>query len=181
MERGVSAVHVRRGDIYKAVVIDVDLNARIRDDLVDGLSSRPDDRTDLVRINLQGNNPRRVRRQFFSRFRQLIQHFFHNVHSALICLSQRVLQHFLGKAVNLDVHLNGSNAFGGSRHLKVHVSQEVFHSLNIGKDCHLAASVFLYPFNQSHGDTCYRRGNRNARVHQSQAASAYGGLGSGTV
>ena len=83
--------------------------------------------------------------------------------------------------MHLDIHLNCSNANLCTSYLKVHIAQEVFHPLNIGQNRHLAGSVFLYSFNQAHGNTCNWSLDWNPCIHQCQTGTASGTHGSGTV
>ena len=51
---------VGRGDVNRAVVLDVDLDAGLLDDAADHLAARSDQVADLIGRNLQGVDARRV-------------------------------------------------------------------------------------------------------------------------
>ena len=90
-----------------------------------------------------------------------------------ISLLECILQDLLRKSVHLDIHLDSSYTLRSSCNLEVHVSQEVFHSLDIRKDSHLAASILFYSLDKTHSDACYRSLDRNTCIHQCQTAAAY--------
>ena len=60
-------VAVVRVDVHGAVVLDVDLRAGLGDDAFDGLAAGADDEADLLRIDLDGLDARRVFAQFLAR------------------------------------------------------------------------------------------------------------------
>ena len=163
------------GDQSQIVFVNVDLDIAFVHDFVDGLSSRSDDDADLIRIDGHGDAARRILGQLRSRLRDFFLHNFHDVHSAFTGLSQRLLHDFSGEAVNLDIHLHGSDAHFRSGYLEVHIAHEIFHSLNVAEDCHLAGSVLFHAFNQSHGNARNGSADGNAGIHQCQTGSACGG------
>ena len=56
-----------RVDVHCAIVFDVDLAAGLFDQLLDVLSTRPDQSADLLRVDLERLNPRGVLAQFLAR------------------------------------------------------------------------------------------------------------------
>ena len=75
------------------------------------------------------------------------------------------------RAVHLDIYLNRGDALLGAGNLKVHIAVEVLHALNIGKSGLLAAVG-----DEAAGNTCNRRGDRHARVHQREGRAAHRAL-----
>src|SRR3546814_12938924 len=59
-ERGSRGRRVLRGDLYSAIVLDVDLGAGLLDDLADHLAAGADHFTDLVLRHRDGGDARRV-------------------------------------------------------------------------------------------------------------------------
>ena len=78
--------------------------------------------------------------------------------------------------MNLQVHLNGGDAFLRAGNFEVHVAEEVFKALNID---HGHEAVALG--HKTAGDAGNRRFNRHACRHQRQGRTANRALGSGTV
>lgn len=83
---------------------------------------------------------------------------------------------FGGKTVDLDVHLNGADAFGGTGDLEVHVAQGVFIAQDVGEHDELVA--FL---DQAHGHTGHRGADGDTGIHEGEAAAAHGSHGRGAV
>ena len=91
-------------------------------------------------------------------------------------LLQRFAHDLPGDAADLDVHLQGGDAFAGSGDLEVHVAVVVFRSGNVGQD-----GVVIAFLDQAHGDTGDRCLQRNARVHQRKTCAADRGHRRGAV
>ena len=52
------ALHIRRCDINQTSIVDIDLDTGFCDDAIDSLASRSDDSTDVIRIDMHGDDPR---------------------------------------------------------------------------------------------------------------------------
>ena len=76
------------------------------------------------------------------------------------CLLQRHFHNLLVDAFDLDVHLQSSDTRRGTRYLKVHITQVILITQDIGKNRKLIA--FLH---QTHCDTCDRSLQRHACRH----------------
>ena len=63
-----------RVDVHRAVVLNINFGAGLRDDALDGLAAGPDERADLLRINFDRLDPRRVFRQLRPRFVERAAH-----------------------------------------------------------------------------------------------------------
>ena len=133
----------------------------------DGGAAFADHVTDLLWIDLHGEQLRREVRDFGFGFAHGGLHFFQNVHSRFFGLGQSDLHNFFGNALDLDVHLQRRNTVGGTSHFKVHVAQMIFVTQDVGQ--HREAVGF---FDQAHGDTCHLGFHRNACVHHGQATAA---------
>ena len=126
-----------------------------------------DDVTDLLWVDLHGEQLRREVRHFGFGFAHRSLHFFQNVHACFFGLGQSHLHDFFGNALDLDVHLQSGNTVGGTGYFEVHVTQVVFITQDVGQ--HREAVGF---FDQTHGDTRHVGFHRNACVHHGQAATA---------
>ena len=76
--------------------------------------------------------------------------------------------------MDLNVHLQGSNAMLGARHFEVHIAQVVLKALDIAQNC--IAQSFAADRSvghQAHGNARDRRFDRHTRIHQGQGAAAY--------
>ena len=169
---------VRRRDIHAAVVVDVDLHARLVDDLVDHLSARSNNLADLIRVDGKADDLRRVSAQVLARLRQHLEHLAEDEQAAVQRLRQRLTQNRLVNALDLDIHLDGGDAVHRARNLEIHVAEEVLQTLDIGQHGHLVAVRIL---NQTHGHARNRRLDRHTRIHQRQRRAADGGLRRGAV
>ena len=130
---------------------------------------------------MNGVDARRGVAQLFAGRGDFCEHGLQNEVAASLGLLQRTAENLGGQALGLVVHLKCGDAFLGARDLEVHVAQEVFHTLDVGQDRHLARTVFFHTFDETHSDTSYRSLDRNTCIHQCQAASAYGRLRRRTV
>src|SRR5579859_6386967 len=96
-------------------------------------------------------------------FAGLFQSFAHSVHA---------------EAVYLYIHLYAANALTGTRDLKIHIAEMIFVTQDIGEDG-------IFPIgrarNKPHRYSAYVLRERNAGIHQSQAACANRSHGGGTV
>ncbi len=71
---GLAGLHVGRGDVDGAVVLDVDLDAELLAETLDGLAALADDEADLVGVDLDREDARRVLRQLGARLGQHGEH-----------------------------------------------------------------------------------------------------------
>ena len=65
--------------------------------------------------------------------------------------------------MNLDIHLDSSDTLMSTSYFKVHITKEVFQSLDI---CQYNVIIVCIPGNQTTGNTCYGALNRYASCHQ---------------
>lgn len=72
------------------------------------------------------------------------------MHTAHASLFQRLGQHLVRKAIDLDIHLGSRDTVLGTRHLEVHVAQVVLIAQDVGKHRPTTGSGIR---NQTHGDT----------------------------
>src|SRR5262249_6274726 len=121
------------GHEHPAIVLDVDLRAGRLGDAADGLAAGPDQRADLLGVDLQRDDPRRERRQLLTRLRNSGIHLVQNVQPALARLGERLAHDLVGDPGGLDIHLQASDPLRGAGDLEVHVAQVILDALDIGQ------------------------------------------------
>ena len=94
-------------------------------------------------------------------------HLAEDVQPCVTCLVEGFAHDFLRDALDLDIHLQRGNAIICSGHLEVHVAEVIFITKDIGKNGEIVA--FL---DQSHGNACHRRLDRDTGIHQREAGAA---------
>jgi hypothetical protein len=119
-------------------------------------------------IDLERHHPRCVLRYLGARVRQRLLHQMQNVHPAFACLRQRNRHDLLGDALDLDVHLQRSDAAIGAGDLEIHVTEMILIAEDVGQ--HREARAV---FDKAHGNAGDVRLGRYAGVHQRQARAAY--------
>src|SRR5690606_12829299 len=174
--RGFAGVAINGGDLDGAVILDLDHRAGF---VLDGAHDRTalaDDVTDLVDLDLHGDDARRPVGHFLARLADDLVHLFKDVQPCFMRLRQRIL-HDLGRdAGDLDVHLQGGDAAARTRNLEVHVAEVILVAHDVGE--HGVTVAFLH---QTHGDTRHRLLARHAGIHQRQRGAADGSHRAGTV
>src|SRR6202044_310355 len=98
---------VARGDLHRAVVLDVDLGAGLFHDLADHLAAGADHFADLVGRNLDLLDARRVLAKFFAGMTDGFAHLAQDMQAAFTRLIERDLHDLFRDACDLDVHLEG--------------------------------------------------------------------------
>jgi len=147
-----------------SVIGNINLNAGAGDNLIDCLSALSNHITNLLGIDLYGNNLRSKLTDLSSGSCNAGSHdFIHDILSCFLGLGNRFLYDRSGQAVNLNIHLDCGNTVMGTCHLKVHIAKEVFQSLDIGKHDIIIIGIAGY---QTAGDTCNLLLNGNACSHQ---------------
>ena len=79
---------VGRRDEDRAVVLDLDGDARLRRDAADGLAAGADDLADLVRLDVQRVDARREQRHLRARGRERLRHLAEDEEAAVLGLAQ---------------------------------------------------------------------------------------------
>src|SRR5262249_40918810 len=166
--RGPGGVVVR--DVHRAVVLDVDLGAGRLLDALDGLAARADQQADLLRVDLQGQEPRRELADLLARLAEAGQHRPQDLAAGLAGLLQRRLDDRLVDAVDLEVELDAGDAQAGAGDLEVHVAEVVLVAHDVGQQREAVAVL-----DQADGDARDRVDDGHAGVHQRQRAAAGAG------
>src|SRR5215213_6598139 len=154
-------------DADHAVVVDVDLRVELLRQRADRLAALADDRTDLLGVDLDRGDPRRVGRQLRARLRDGFLHLGEDRHPRVLGLLERPAQDLERDARDLDVHLERVDALGGTGDLEVHVAEMVLHARDVGEH-----HVVLTLLDETHRHSGHRRLDRHAGVHQRQRRAA---------
>ena len=176
VHQGVALGARRRVHAHLARVVDVDLRLVLLLERADRLAALADQQADLVRVDLDRRDPRRVVRHLLARRVDDLGHLAEDEQPGLAGLGQRVAQDLERDARDLDVHLEGGDALLGAGDLEVHVAEVVLDAGDVGEH-----DVVVALLDQAHGDAGHRRLDRHAGVHQRQGRAADGGHRRGAV
>src|SRR5207247_2049950 len=123
-----------RIDVNRAVVLNVDLAAGLFDDAFDVLAARADEGTDLLRVNLHGDDARGVLAQFFAGLSDGFGHFAQDKqtgHASLFpCFGHDVVR----QSAQFEIQLKAGDAASGAGDLAVHVTERVFPADDVGEE-----------------------------------------------
>src|SRR5579862_1229647 len=158
---------VGRVDKDRPVLLDVDLDVVLRLEAADRLAALADDETDLLRVDLDRRDARRVRGQLAAGLRDDLEHLVEDGLARPLRLLERVPHDLLRDARDLDVHLQGGDPGAGAGDLEVHVAEVVLRPLDVGQD-----DVVVALLHETHRDTRDRRLERHAGVHERQRRAA---------
>ena len=155
-----------------AVLFNVNLNIALSTNLLDNLTAGTDNFTDFIYRNYSRKQFWSVLRQFLPRLRNSLQHhFIQNVITCLMSFIECFLDHFRCQTADFQIHLNSSDTLFGTGYLKVHITEEIFQSLNIH---HSHPAVTLS--NQTAGNTGNRCLDRYTGIHQRKCGTTDGTL-----
>ena len=175
----VHALLLAAADGDAAVIVDVDLDACALDDLVDGLAALADNITDLLGIDLHEVDLGSVLVDCGTGLGNGVVHnAVHDEHSGFTAACDGACDDVLCQAVDLDVHLDGSDAVLCAGHLEVHVAEEVFETLDVGEEDEIIVGLAC---DQTAADACDGLLDRDACSHKGHAGRAGGSHGCGTV
>src|SRR5699024_845104 len=106
-----SLVKVNSGNKYISVFFDVDLDFTFSGDLLDNLSARTDDLTNLINRNFCCKHFRSPLVYSRTRFRNSLKHYIvKNMKSCLMSFSKSLLDDIRSKTINLDIYLNSGDS-----------------------------------------------------------------------
>lgn len=80
--------------------------------------------------------------------------------------------------VDLDIHLDRCDSFVGAGHLEIHITEEIFQSLNICQDKIIVVCISRH---KSRRNSCHSRFDRYTRRHQRHTGCTHTGLRRGAV
>src|SRR5438094_3411235 len=165
--RRLAALGGDAGDRHGAVVLDLDGGAGLLLNAADHDTALADDVADLVRVDLDLDDARRVGRELGARSLDRLLHDSQDLQPGLARLVERHLHDALVDRLDLQVHLQRRDAARGASHLEAPVAEVVLVAQDVGQ--HREAVAFL---DQAHCDPRHVRLDRNAGIHQRQAAAA---------
>ena len=170
-ERLLHGLRLLGGHEYRAVVLDVDVDARGRGNRVDHLAAGADQRPYFFRVDFQRGDPWGVARKLGPRRGQCARQHFQDFHSGLPRLRERGGEHGNVEPVDLHVHLNCGDSFRGACGLEVHVAVVILGPLEISEDQVVLRSGFLILCSphESHCDPGHRSRQRHARVEERES------------
>ncbi|MNV58202.1 hypothetical protein D3C71_1505620 [compost metagenome] len=157
-------------------MFDVDFHAGFFNNFIDNLTTSTDNITDFVRIDVDNNDFWSIFGQIRSWRRDRFIHFVQDEQTAFFSLLKCILKNVAVDTGNLNVHLNSCNTFCCTSYLEVHISEMIFHTLNIRQD-----GDMLSVFDQTHCYSGYWCFDWHTSVHHSQNAGTDTCLGSRTV
>ena len=171
-----AAFSVYGSDVYETRIVNVDFGTRFFRNLFNHLAARPDDIANLVGMYLHGNNTRCIGGQFLTRCIEDRQHLIHNMKASFMSLFQSRIKNFTAEAFDFNIHLNSRNALCRTGYLEVHITQSIFHALNIRQN----RKVVILRY-KSHSYARNGSLNGNARIHKCQRTAANATHRAGTV
>src|SRR5450759_268859 len=155
-------------DLDRAVVLDVDLGAGFLLDLADHGATLADDVADLLGVDLDGDDARRVVAHLRAAGRDDRVHLVEDCHPRGVGLLQTLANDRFADALDLDVHLECRYALAGAGHLEVHVAEGILFAENVGQDNE--ATVRLT--DETHRRATNGGFDRHARIHEGEAGTA---------
>src|ERR1700733_9445558 len=164
----VAALAVGRVDEHHALVVDVDLGLELLLQRADRLPALADEQPDLLRVDLDRRDARRVLRQLRAWGVDDLVHLAQDERPGRLRLRERVTHDVEGDAGDLDVHLERGDAVIRAGHLEVHVAEMVLDAGDVGED-----DVVVTLLDQPHCDAGHGSGERYAGVHQAERRTAH--------
>src|SRR5688572_23714721 len=155
------------GDAHRPVVLDLDARVRLTLDRADHLAAGADDLADLVRMDLDRVDARRVLVQLAARPVDDLAHRVEDEDASLTRLREGLAHDLERDALHLDVHLQRGDPVLRAADLEVHVAVVVLEALDVGED-----RVLPLLHDEAHRDAPDHLGERDARVHQRQRRAA---------
>src|SRR5437660_839549 len=149
------------------IVLDIDLGTGLLGDLADHGAALADDVADLVGVDEDRRDARRVVAHLGARTWQHRKHLVEDEESRLACLLERLGHDLVRQALDLDVHLQRGDPLARPGHLEVHVPEHVLDALDVGHHRKLA-----FARHQTHRDARDGGLDRHAGVHQGQRRTA---------
>ena len=168
------------GDEDKSVLLDVDFDATFCGNFLDRFAAFADDVTDVFWIDTECRDHWCVFRHLFSWSCDSFFHFFEDGETCFLGFFERFAENLDGETFYFDIHLECCDAGVGSCDFEIHVSGEIFDSLDVGED-RVAFRNVAFTGEETHGDTCDRFFDFNSGVHECECGSADGSHRTRTV
>ena len=162
-----------REHLHRAIVLDVDLATRLIDDALDILSARPDEQTDLLRVDPDDRDPRSVLGDVRPGSGQRLRHLGEDRQTGLAGRFDRLGHDRQRDAAQLQIELEAGDALVGARQLAVHVAECVFPADDVGEQAVTADLVIRTVLGaDTDRDAGHRAGQRNTGIHERQGGAA---------
>ena len=118
----------------ESVISNINLNTALINDCVDCLTTLSNYFTNLSWVNRCLDNLRCILTNSLSRLSNSRLHTcIHNEKSCFSCSSDSLFNYWSCKTMNLNIHLDSCDTFCCTCYLEIHISEEIFKSLNISK------------------------------------------------
>src|SRR5437899_1900753 len=160
-------------DVDGAVILDVDFATGLFDEPFDILAAGPDDSPNLLRVDLERDNARRILAQFLARRGQGLGHFFENMQAGHARFLDGFGHDSVGQTAQLEIELETGNPALGPGDLAIHVTKAVFPADDVSEQLVAADRVSIIVFGAyPDADAANRAEQRDPGVHQGQGAAA---------
>ena len=121
------------GDRNDAGVFNVDFSAGVFLQLPNRFAAGADDQADLLGIDLNLDQTRRVRRDFLARPLDGAKHGPQNLQPCLVGLVESLADDLLGDPLVLEIQLDSGDASLGAGDLEIHVAEVIFVADDVGQ------------------------------------------------
>ena len=161
---------LRSVDVHGAVVLDVEVGARLGLNRFDVLSARPNKLTDAIRIDLHGLDAWSVFAQG-TRIGDRCSHHFQHLRAGFLGNMHRLSENIEWKAGKLEVQLEAGNPFAGATEFEVHVAVEVLTTDDVEQGLvFLDRSVVVHLGHETNRDSTHWANQRHAGVQEAHGA-----------
>src|SRR5260370_18885200 len=123
----------RRIDMDRAVVLDVNFGASLRDDPLNRLATWADKGADFLRVDLDCLDPRRVLRQLWPRLIDPGAHDLENFRARFFCAKNRFGHDLVADAGKFQVELITGDTDVRAAELEIHVAEMIFGTDDVGE------------------------------------------------
>ena len=146
-----------------SIVFEIHLDTVVLLDTLDRLSSLTDDLTHLLLWNEDREEKWCERGEFAPRRGETFLHLFHDIASSSYGFFEYFFDDLHRESGDLAVHLECGDTFFCTCYLEVHVSEEVFLSLDVGEDLISSTFLIVYHPHRHSGNHCL---DRYSGVHE---------------
>src|SRR5436190_19377771 len=159
-----------RVDVHGAVVLHIDLASGLRDDAFNVFALRPDQHADLLRVDLERLDARRVRRELLARSGEARLHCVENFHAVATCAEDRLVHQTQRNAGELQVELESGETLAGAAEFPVHVTEVILAANDVGEHLVTLQVIAVELGDQTGANAGNGLPQRHTCVHQRQTA-----------
>ena len=154
-------------DVDSSVVFDVDFATRFLDEAFDILATRSDQCTNLLGVDLEGDDARGVLAQFLARFGKSLGHLTQHKQTGHTGALDSFSHQFVGNAAKLQIQLKTSDTFFGTGQFAIHVAESIFPADDVGEERITGDLVQIIVVGaNADTDSRHRANHGHAGVHQ---------------